>query len=117
MLSSYVPHIAEMKIITVPIRDLSTRRVDAQKQAPAALLVEKGPCAHCTGGWVGLETGLETGLDGCGKFPLQGSELRTVQLVTSCCINYAIPAVMYVLSNLPFVARKSFSALRVVWLE
>ena len=34
-----------------------------QQQASVALLPEKRPCAHCTGGWLGLEAGL----GGCGK--------------------------------------------------
>jgi hypothetical protein len=61
MLSSYVPSAANRggEVIAVPIRDLSTRGVGVQQQAPAALLPEKGPCAHCTGGWLGLEAGLD----------------------------------------------------------
>jgi hypothetical protein len=116
MLSSYVPRAAYSggEEIAVPVRDLSTRGVGAQKQAPAALLLKKGPCTHCTGDWMGLEAGL----DECGNCcPLQGFEPRTAQLVASRCINYTIPAVIYVLSNLCFNARKYFSALRVVWLD
>jgi hypothetical protein len=39
---------------------------------------------------------------------LQGFESRTVQLVASRCINYAIPGAIYLLSKLPFVTKKIF---------
>jgi hypothetical protein len=108
MLSSHVPSAAYRggEVIAVSIRDLSTRGVGGQQQDPAALLLEKGPCAHFTGGWLCLWMGAEN--VAC----LQGFESRTVQVVASRCINYAIP-----LSKLPFVTRKYFSALRRVWLE
>jgi hypothetical protein len=53
MLSSYVPSAAYRwgEDIAVPIRDLSTRGVGAQQEAPAALLPEEELCAHCAG-WV-----------------------------------------------------------------
>jgi hypothetical protein len=57
MLSSYVPSATCRggEVIVVSIRDLSTRGVGGQPHAPAALLPEKGPCIHCTGGWIGLD--------------------------------------------------------------
>jgi len=68
MLSSYVPSAACRggEVIAVSIRDLSAREVGGQQKAPAALLPENELCAHCTGGWLGLEAGL----DGCGKYRL-----------------------------------------------
>jgi hypothetical protein len=89
MMSCDVPSAAyrEGDVIAVSIRDLSTRGMGGQRQAPAALLPEKGPCAHCTGGWLGIEAGL----DRCVKVAsLEGFESRTVQLVASRCINYAV---------------------------
>ena len=51
MLSSDVPSAAYRggEVIAVSIRDHSTSGVGGQQQAPAALLSEKWPCAHCTG--------------------------------------------------------------------
>ena len=51
MLSSHVPRAAYRggEVIAVSIRVLSTRGVGGQQQDPAALLLEKGPCAHFTG--------------------------------------------------------------------
>ena len=37
--------------------------VGGERYTPAALRPVKGPCAHCTGGWVGPRAGL----DGCRK--------------------------------------------------
>jgi hypothetical protein len=43
------------EVIAMSIRDLSTRGMGGQPQAPAAMLLEEGPCTHCTGGWLGLD--------------------------------------------------------------
>jgi len=63
--------------------------VGGQRQAPTALLPEKRPGTHCTGGWVDPWASL----DGCGKSRLPpGFDYGTVQPVASLCKDYAIPA-------------------------
>jgi hypothetical protein len=116
MLSSNVPSAAYRggEVIAVYIRDLSTRgggvnnrprSLCSRKRALVPIVQEDGWVSRPV--WMGAEN----------VASLQGFESRTVQLVASRCINYTIPAAIYLLSKLPFLTRKSFSALRRVWLE
>ena len=66
--------------------------VGGQHHVPAVLSLER-PCTLCTGGWVGLRTGL----DGCGKSrPPLGFDPRTVQPVASRYTDCAIPAPIHI---------------------
>jgi len=61
--------------------------VGGQHHAPAALYPRERPGTHCIGGWMGPGAGL----DGCGKHPPPGFDLRTVQPVASRLTDWATP--------------------------
>ena len=66
-----------------------------QRHALAIPYPRERPGTHCTGGWVGLRTGL----DRCGKSrPPSGFDLRTVQPVGSRYTDYSIrPLYIYII--------------------